>query len=144
MNVYVFYNQSERNGTIVFDFLKKIKNNSNFSYKINAFIEHSFCDVNEIKVDGFLIKNLNQFCFDGSEVYEFRRGNGKILIRIFFVVSNKDVLFFGFLDKEHKPNYSRKESKKVEKKYSDQIFFTKEHYKKYSRNLINFINFKEI
>lgn len=142
MNIYIFYDEKIKNGTVVIDFFKSIEKNEKHFNEMDSFLRHSFLNKDKIDIDGRIIKGLGQYCFDGKEVFEYRRKFSKLLIRLFFVLIGSDVLFFGFLDKEDKKNYNKRERENVRKYYNKQISFTKECYKEYGKNLNKFIKFK--
>lgn len=139
MNIYIFKDEKLENGTIVLDFFNKMKKDAKYIKNIESFLRHSFWDRDKISFEGGHIKKLKQYCYDDAEVFEFKRKFSRLLFRIFFVCDGDNVLFFGFLDKEYKPIYNKKERERVKNKYKKQIFYTKEYYKEYGQNLNKFI-----
>jgi hypothetical protein len=142
MEVYIFYDSKLENGTIVLDFFEKIKKIGKHSLNLESFLKHSFLDRENICLSDRCIKSLNQKCYDGKDIYEYKRKYFRLLIRIFFVCDHTNILFFGFLDKEDKRSYNRIERQRIKQKYDKQIFYTKEYYKEYGKNLNKFIKFE--
>ncbi len=142
MNIYIFYDEKLENGVVVYNFFKKIKENKKYNLEMEAFLNHSFLEKDKLYVSDRNIKSLKQYCYNGQEIFEYKKKYSRLLFRIFFVCNNDNVLFFGFLDKEDKKEYNKIEKKRIRKKYADQIFFTKKYYQEYGKTLNKFIKFK--
>ena len=142
MDVYIFNDSKLENGTAVLNFFEGIKRDGKYSLNMESFLKHSFLDRENICLSDRCIKSLNQKCYDGKEIYEYKRKYSRLLIRIFFVCDDNNVLFFGFLDKEDKKKYNKTERQRVGKKYNEQIFYTKKYYGEYGKNLNKFVKFK--
>lgn len=142
MNIYIFYDKELENGTVVYDFFKKIKETGKYSQEMDAFLNHSFLEKDNLCIPDRNIKGLKQYCYNGQEVFEYKKKYSKLLFRIFFICDDYNILFFGFLNKEDKKKYNKREKEIVRKKYQEQIFFTKKYYEEYSKNLNKFIKFK--
>ncbi|KKR22053.1 MAG: hypothetical protein UT48_C0001G0066 [Parcubacteria group bacterium GW2011_GWE2_39_37] len=117
-------------GNLIVSYVKKPKDQD----RIKGIIAHVF-NGKEGLSSKFVYPCRGGECYDNKTIYEIKiQLPRNVLIRIFFVYFDNVAILFDWLEKRHKPDYNKKESNQVDKKYIEKIKNTENFYKKYINN----------